>query len=167
MTVLPAPWTAVLIVVHAVAASYSLLFGAVQLLRRTKGGKAHRIIGRIWVIAMYVVVLTSFGITTISGGFGWLHGLSLLTFCTVSVGVWAAVKRRIHSHKSFMQGSYFGVLGAFIGVIVVPERRIPQMAVHDLPGLLVWIAAISLTVFFTVMGVLRLSKKEKAVLKTP
>nr|WP_253185289.1 DUF2306 domain-containing protein [Pseudarthrobacter chlorophenolicus] len=89
--------------------------------------------GRVWVAAIYVVVLTSFGIRTLNGGFSWLHGLSILTFITVTVGLAAAMKRNIPPHKSFMLGSYFGVLGAFIGVIAVPERRIPQMALHDLP----------------------------------
>ena len=104
---MPSPWT-VLISVHAVAASYALIFGAVNLLRRTKGGKVHRVIGRIWAAAMYVVVLTSFGIRTIDGGFNWLHGLSLLTFCTLSLGLWAAWQRRIRAHRSFLTGSYFG-----------------------------------------------------------
>ena len=57
----PSSWT-VLISLHAIAASYSLIFGAVNLLRRTKGGSVHRIVGRIWAGSMYVVVLTSFGI---------------------------------------------------------------------------------------------------------
>jgi len=75
----------VLIAVHAVAAAYSILFGVFQLLRRTKGGAVHRVIGRIWVAAMYVVILTSFGIRTLNGGFTWLHALSVFTFFTVSI----------------------------------------------------------------------------------
>ena len=109
---MPSSWT-VLIAVHAVAASYALIFGAVNLLRRTKGGSLHRIVGRIWVVAMYIVVLTSFGIRTIDGGFNWLHALSALTFGTLTAGLWAVRTGNIRAHRSFMTGSYFGLIGAF------------------------------------------------------
>jgi len=155
-------WTT-LIIVHAVAASYSLLFGAFQLLRRRKGGRLHRVIGRVWVVAMYVVCFTSFGIQTLNGGFSWLHALSLLTIGTVSVGLWAAVTRRIPAHKNFMTGSYFGILGAFVGVVAVPSRRIPSMAAHDLPMLLLWVAALVLTAVFTVVGIRNLVKGNRPV----
>jgi uncharacterized membrane protein len=150
-------WT-VLIAVHALAAGYSILFGAVQLLGRTKGGTVHRVVGRIWVVAMYTVILTSFGIRTLNGGFGWLHGLSVFTFCTVTIGLWAARTGRISAHRSFMRGSYFGVLGAFIGVVAVPGRRIPQMATHDLPALTLWVMCLLLTAGFAVTGTAALAR---------
>ncbi|UNK45394.1 DUF2306 domain-containing protein [Arthrobacter sulfonylureivorans] len=163
---MPPQWT-LLIAIHAIAAAFSILFGAFQLVRRTKGGAIHRTIGRVWVFAMYVVTLTSFGVQTLNGGFTWLHGLAVFTLFTVSVGLWAARTRRIQAHRSFMKGSYFGVLGAFVGVVVVPERRIPQMAIHDLAGLALWTAAIVLTAFFTVLGFSRLSAKTKDVSHRP
>jgi uncharacterized membrane protein len=155
------PEWSVLIAVHAVAAAYSILFGAIQLLRRSKGGAVHRVIGRIWAAAMYVVILTSFGIRTLNGGFTWLHALSVFTLLTVSIGLWAARTGRIPAHRSYMTGSYFGVLGAFIGVVAVPDRRIPQLAINDLPGLAVWAACIVLTAGFAVAGTGLLSRRRK------
>lgn len=157
----------VLITVHAAAAGYSLLFGAFQLLRRTKGGALHRVIGRAWVAAMLVVIATSFGIRTLSDGFSWLHALSVLTFVTVTAGIVAAVRRNIPSHRAFMRGSYFGLLGAFIGVLAVPERRIPQMAVHDWPLLLLWAGALVLTAGFTISGAARLASSGPRRQKAP
>ncbi|MET4144309.1 DUF2306 domain-containing protein [Arthrobacter sp. UYCo732] len=145
-----------LIAVHAVAAGYTLLFGAFQLLRK-KGGPLHRVIGRIWVAAIYIVAITSFWVRTLNGGFSWLHALSVLTLLTVTMGLVAAIRGSIPSHKAFMMGSYFGVLGAFIGVIAVPGRRLPQMAVHDLPLLILWLAALILTAGCTVAGTARLA----------
>lgn len=93
-----------------------------NLIRRTKGGRLHRIVGRIWAAAMFAVILMSFGIRTIDGGFIWLHGLSVLTFCTLTAGLFAAYKRNIRAHRSFMTGSYFGLIGAFVGVLARRTR---------------------------------------------
>lgn len=146
----------ILTAVHAVAAGYALLFGGFNLLRRRRGDRIHRILGRLWVASMYVVCLTSFGIRDLDGGFSWLHGLSLFTLFSVTMGLFAAIRGNIPSHIGFMTGSYFGIVGAFVGVVVVPERRIPQMALTDLPGLFLWVAALVLTAAFTVAGVMRL-----------
>lgn len=141
-----------IIILHAVAASFSLLFGAYQLLRKTKGDKQHRFIGWIWLASMYTVVITSFWIKTLDGGFTWLHALSVLTFVTITTGLVAAIKGNIKSHKAFMQGSYYGILGAFVGVVAVPSRRIPQMAMFDLPLFVTWIALIAV-VTMSVIGI--------------
>ncbi|MDI2020485.1 DUF2306 domain-containing protein [Paenarthrobacter nicotinovorans] len=155
---MPSPWT-FLIALHAIAAGYALIFGAVNLLKRNKGTAAHKILGRIWAATMYVVVLTSFGIRTIDGGFNWLHALSLLTFCTLTLGLWSVRKGNIRAHQRFMTGSYFGLIGAFIGVVAVPDRRLPQMAVHDLVGLTLWVAALALTAGLAVAGLTQLRQK--------
>ena len=34
-----------------------------------------------------------------------------------------------------MTGSYFGLLGAFVGAVVVPVRKIPQWTIHEPGGL--------------------------------
>ena len=149
---MPSTWSA-LIVIHAVCASYALLFGLVQLLRR-KGDRPHRILGWVWVGTMAVALVTSFGILTISGSFGILHGLSLFTSGTIAVGVIQARRRRIRSHRAFMIGSYLGLLGAFVGVLAVPARRIPQLAIHE-PWLLgVFVLIVAASTAMTVLGVL-------------
>ncbi|WP_285247179.1 DUF2306 domain-containing protein [Pseudarthrobacter sp. efr-133-R2A-89] len=158
---MPSSWT-VLISLHAIAASYSLIFGAVNLLSRPKGGRVHRIVGRIWVVSMYVVVLTSFGIRTIDGGFNWLHALSVLTFCTLTAGLLAIRKGNIKAHRGFMTGSYFGLLGAFVGVLAVPSRRIPQLAIHELPILVLLILILLGTAALTIAGIAQ-SRKASSI----
>jgi hypothetical protein len=69
-----------------------------------------------------------------AGTGGWA-GLSLFTFGTLSVGLWGAFTHRIQVHRNFMTGSYFGLVGALIGAVVVPQRRIPQWFLHDPVGL--------------------------------
>ena len=107
---------------------------------------------------MYVVVLTSFGIRTIDGGFNWLHGLSVLTFCTLTAGLWAIRKSKIRAHRSFMTGSYFGLSGAFVSGLAVPSRRIPQLAIYDLPLLGLLILVLLGTATMTIFGIVQLHK---------
>ncbi|MDI2098313.1 DUF2306 domain-containing protein [Ruicaihuangia caeni] len=145
-----------LILVHAVAATYALGFGVVQIFRRRKGDRPHRIVGWTWVVAMALVITTSFGIRTINGGFGWLHALSLFTAFTVTMGIIAARRHRVKSHRSFLLGSYFGLLGALIGVVAVPDRRIPDTAVHHPWLVAAFIAAIALTAAASVWGIVNL-----------
>lgn len=120
-----------LVAVHALGASLALTLGAWQLLRRTRGDRTHRLVGRVWVVAMYWTVLSSFFIKKLDPGhFSWIHGLSAFTFLTLTVGTWAAVRGRIGMHRQFMRGSYFGLVGAFLGAVLVPQRAIPQLLVH-------------------------------------
>ncbi len=120
-----------LIAAHALGASLALVLGAWQLLRRPRGDRAHRRVGRVWVVAMYWTVLSSFFITELDPGhFSWIHGLSLLTFVTLTAGTWAAVLGRVALHRQFMTGSYLGLLGAFVGAVAVPSRDIPQLVVN-------------------------------------
>lgn len=121
----------VVIPLHAAGATVALLLGACNLLRRTRGDRAHRLAGRVWVAAMYWTILSSFAIRSLNPGhFSWIHGLSAFTFVTLTVGLWAALTGRVRTHRRFMTGSYLGLLGAFAGAVAVPARHIPQWIVH-------------------------------------
>ena len=122
------PW---LVAVHATAATLALVLGPVNIIRRPKGDTIHRRIGFVWVGAMYLLIATSFGIRELRPGhFSLFHALSIFTFCTLTLGIWYAAHGNIPAHRGNMIGSYFGVVGAFIGAIAVPSRRIPQLTVH-------------------------------------
>lgn len=144
--------------VHALGAFFALLLGAVNLLRRPEGDGPHRIIGRIWVVSMYWTVLSSFFIRELNpGGFSWIHGLSVFTVGTLTVGVWAAMTRRIQTHRGFMRGSYFGTVGAFVGATVVPQRAIPQLAVEH--PMLLSVAAFGVSAL--VWGIVAMFRRQK------
>jgi uncharacterized membrane protein len=125
------PW---LIPLHASGATIALVLGAYQLIRRVKGDRRHRIIGAVWVVAMYWTVISSFFIQELNpGSFSWIHGLSVFSFVTLTIGLWLGLAGRgrrrwaLH-HRGFMTGSYLGLVGAFVGAVVVPVRTIPQWA---------------------------------------
>jgi uncharacterized membrane protein len=156
-------WT-VIIILHAIAASLSLLLGAFQLLRPKKGDRFHRMVGRTWVVCMYTVCMSSFFIQGVADGFSWLHGLSLFTTLTVSLGLYSAIKGNIAAHKANMIGSYFGSVGAFVGVIAVPTRRIPQLAMHQTPLFFLFVGLLIASAIMFLCGLYFLAKYRSRVI---
>lgn len=115
-----------LIAVHALAASLVLTLGPVQFVRRRRD-LAHRIIGRLWVVAMATTCVSSFAIHP--DGFNWLHGLAVFTLVSVTAGVIAILRRSVGTHRRNMIGSYVGTSIAFVFAATMPDRAIARMAV--------------------------------------
>ena len=70
-------WTT-LVATHAVGASLAMVLGGVQVGRRRRGDRPHRVIGRVWLALMYFTALSSFWIQQIRpGNFSWIHALSV------------------------------------------------------------------------------------------
>ncbi len=121
----------VFIAAHAAGASLALVLGGWQLWHKPKGDRAHRQVGRLWLVLMYWTVLSSFFIQRLNPGhYSWIHLLSIWTFTSLTIGTWAALRGRIDTHRAWMNGSYVGLLGAFIGAVAVPNRDLPQLVVH-------------------------------------
>ncbi len=149
-------WNA-LIAIHAVAATFAMVFGAAQLVRRRKGDRPHRVIGWAWLGCMYFTAFSSFWIQQLRpGNFSWIHGLSAFTIVTLSLGLWNARRGNIRAHAGNMIGTYAGLWGAFIGVVAVPSRLVPSAFQSDwlaMTGLTLGIIAVGLAL---VAGVVRL-----------
>jgi uncharacterized membrane protein len=97
--------------IHVAAAVAAMLLGAAILFRR-KGDRAHRMAGRIWVLLMAVVAISSFFIWTIRllGPFSPIHILSVGTLVSLTYGVGMARMRNIVAHRRTMQMTYAGAL---------------------------------------------------------
>lgn len=120
------PWT-IVIAAHAIVATLAIVLGAFNLIRRVKGDPLHKAIGRTWSGLMLFVSVSAFFI----GGFSdlidiILHLLAAWTIISIISGIVFAKRGNINAHRGFMAGSYFGLIGALIGVVVVPTRRIPE-----------------------------------------
>ncbi|WP_104181213.1 DUF2306 domain-containing protein [Arthrobacter sp. B0490] len=120
-----------LLVTHVVAALYALVVGPINILRRRRD-RTHHLLGYTWTASMYYVCASSFWIVS-DGHYSWLHGLSVLTIVTVSLGIVSAVRRDIRAHAMNMAGSYLGLLIAFLFAATVPSRAIPRLLAGD-PG---------------------------------
>ena len=139
-------WNA-LIAIHAVAATFAMVVGAAQLVRRRKGDRPHRVLGRTWLGCMYFTAFSSFWIQQLRpGSFSWIHGLSAFTIVTLSLGLWHARRGNIRAHAGAMIGTYAGLWGAFIGVAAVPTRLVPSAFQSD------WLAMSALTLGIVVVG---------------
>lgn len=127
-------WT-LLIAAHAGTATTSLLLGGYQLGRRVKGDALHRRLGWIWVSAMAFVATSSFAVRELRHGrLSLLHVLSVVTLVSLVLGIVGIRRGDIGRHRAAMRGSWFGLVGAFIGAVAVPERRIPLFVVTDPAG---------------------------------
>lgn len=118
----------------------------------------HRLIGRLWVVLILFVSISSFWIRGIRPGhFSLLHILSVVTLVTVSLGFFDARRGNLPSHKGNMRGSWFGLAGAFIYALVVPSRDIPQFVVTE-PAEAALAALAALVVVVTTVAVVALGR---------
>ena len=121
-----------LLIGHVVGAVAAMFLGAFNLFRPVRGDPTHKIVGYTWMVLMYWVAISSFWIRDLNDGrFSWIHILSIVTLVTLSLGVSAAIRRNFRMHRGMMRGTYFGLLGAFIGAVAVPDRLVPRLALHQ------------------------------------
>ena len=105
---------------HFYFAIAAFLTGAFQLLRK-KGTTSHKILGKIWVVMMFIICLTSFWIKEVMpNGIFWgyspIHLLSVFVIIQISLGVHFARVGNILGHKKCMTYTYVGgllIAGAF------------------------------------------------------
>ena len=142
------------IALHAVAATYVLLLGPLQILRRRRD-LAHRIVGLSWLVAMVTVCLSSFWIAP--DGFSWLHGLSIWTLVCMVAAIAGIRRGNVPVHRGFMIGSYLGTLAAFAFAALVPVRLIPQLLRSQPLIAVVTVAAVGAVVVIFHLGVVRVT----------
>ena len=108
------------ILTHTLAALAALGLGAFIFMRR-KGDVVHRFAGRTWAGLLLATALSSFWIRS-SGGFSWIHGLSIFTVAALGYGVWLAASGRIARHRRVMRGLYVGALLITGLFTLMPQR---------------------------------------------
>lgn len=113
------------IVAHTAAAFAALALGAAVFLRR-KGTTTHRLLGRAWVLLLLVTAISSFWIRS-SGGFSWIHGLSVFTLLALAGAVYSAVRGNIARHQFAMKSLYGGALVIAGLFTLMPQRLLGRM----------------------------------------
>ena len=114
--------------VHAAAALVAMLLGPFVLFRARRD-RLHRSLGRVWIGAMAITALSSFGIHDMAliGPFGPIHLLSVLTLASLALGLRAAMQGRIAAHRATMRSLYFWALGVAGLFTLLPGRTMHQV----------------------------------------
>lgn len=110
---------------HAFAAIVALLLGVVQLVA-PKGTLPHRALGWVWVILLMTISVSSLWIH----GHNWrlwrtwspIHILSIITPILLLIGVLAARRHNVRSHKITMVSIFLGALVIAGAFTLVPGR---------------------------------------------
>jgi uncharacterized membrane protein len=120
-----AEWAAVplLIWLHLATILTVVALTPVMLLRR-RGDRAHRFVGRVWVIAIFASALISLGVRTIHPGhWSWIHLLSALVIVQAPVIWWTARNHRLAAHRRAVRGMVTGAL-VIAGFFTFPFGRL-------------------------------------------
>jgi uncharacterized membrane protein len=101
------------LIVHLGTVLPALPFGA-YLLLRPKGGRIHRLLGRLWAGMMVVTAISSFWLGS-NGGLSFIHLFSVATLLSIPVAVIAIRRGDVRRHRGAMTGMFIGlvVAGAF------------------------------------------------------
>lgn len=108
MTLLPLLNASPIIQLHVATATLALLLGPFALYGRRKG-RAHKVQGYVWVMAMAVTALSSFGIHSFAliGPFSPIHLLALFALWSLFEGMRHIFAGRVTLHQIVMRSLYW------------------------------------------------------------
>lgn len=106
---------------HLITIIVALALTPVLLLNR-RGDKRHRALGTIWVAAMLLTALFSFGLYS-NGRWSFVHLLSAWTLVQVPLIWWSARTHRVATHRRAVRGMVLGAL-LIAGFFTFPFNRL-------------------------------------------
>ncbi len=113
--------------IHLAAAVGALFLGGIMLASR-KGRAFHRIAGWVWVTLVATLAISSIFVKTLNPGhFSWIHGFTAFTLLALPVGVIAAKRHDVKTHRGTMMGLFLGGLVIAGLFTFVPGRLMFQM----------------------------------------
>ncbi|MEP5730593.1 MAG: DUF2306 domain-containing protein [Sulfitobacter sp.] len=97
--------------------------------RLERGTRIHKTLGRIWVLSMALVALSSFWISEIQilGRFSPIHLLSVFVLVQLFFAVRAARRGDIQRHRRIMRGMVWGALVVAGAFTFLPGRTMFQI----------------------------------------
>ncbi|CUH75394.1 hypothetical protein TRM7557_00366 [Tritonibacter multivorans] len=135
--------------VHSVAGLAALALTPTVLWRQRRD-RLHKVSGYIWVAALAVLALSSFGISGI-GTFGWLsplHGLAVLTLGTLVVAIRAVVRGDLVTHERAMRNLATFGMGLPMVLNFLPGRTFSKAVFGANPTVGLWSMA---TIFAAIL----------------
>jgi uncharacterized membrane protein len=135
-------WTGL---IHFVFSIIALLLGTL-VLAMEKGTIKHKLIGKLYTMAMFVVLISAFMTYRLFGTWGIFHWTAVVSSLTILLGLIPILTKRprnnyVTVHFSFMYWSVIGVYGAFVSETlvrmpkVVIESGIPNSVFYNMTGI--------------------------------
>lgn len=94
------------------------------MLLRPRGDRLHRRIGKLWVAAMFLTALLSFGVRISNpGGFSFIHIISAYVVIAAPLIWWTAHTHRVQAHRRQVRGMVTGAL-IIAGFFTFPFGRL-------------------------------------------
>ena len=110
------------VLAHLVTVMIALVLTPVMLLRR-RGDSTHRLLGRVWVAAMFLTAAESFLVRSSNhGGVSFIHLISAYVVVVTPLLWWSARNHQIAAHRRHVRGMVTGAL-LIAGFFTLPFGR--------------------------------------------
>lgn len=94
------------------------------MLLRPRGDRLHRLLGKVWVAAMFLTAVFSFAVRLSNhGGFSFIHLLSAYVVIAAPLIWWTAYSHRVAKHRGQVRGMVTGAL-LIAGFFTLPFGRL-------------------------------------------
>lgn len=100
---------------HTILGVIALVSGAFNL-ATVKGTKRHRLVGWIYAGSMGALILTSFAIFDLFGGFGPFHIMSIISGVTIALAIYFPLQR--HKYKNWLEHHYMWITWSYVGLVM-------------------------------------------------
>ena len=104
-----------ILTIHTLLGFIALIAGAWNLIT-TKGTRRHRLVGWVYVGSMTGLLLTSFGIVELFGGFGPFHVMSIVSGGALSIAIYFPLRRK--RYKNWMVHHYMWIAYSYVGLVM-------------------------------------------------
>ena len=135
--------------IHLFSSIVAVVAGTLVLTLR-KGTKIHKVIGYIYVAAMFVLLATAFMIYRLFGGFGIFHVAGIISTITLLGGLIPVLRRKpknwVFFHFIWMYWSVFGLYAALVSEIMT---RVPSTPFFGMVGFATGAVMLSAALIFS------------------
>ncbi|MEL7834276.1 DUF2306 domain-containing protein [Fodinibius sp. Rm-B-1B1-1] len=112
-----------ILTIHTLSGVIAIITGAWNLVSQ-KGTQQHRLVGWIYIGSFTMLLLTSFGIYEMFGGFGPFHIMSIVSTVTLGLAIYFPLRRE--HYEGWIEHHYFWILYSYIGLLMATGSHLSR-----------------------------------------